>query len=137
MGPLSNHIVKDHDKNLLPFGRNSPFYKMIERDFLSIGLGVSTSKMSIAHCVEDDLGVDFPVPVYHDKLFDIECIDADGNNCSVSTYAHNMYRMNFNVEKYLKKYYSDNVDIQYKGEISFQFLLKLYLITCSKMLKKV
>ena len=115
IGPLSDFLIKDHQEDVFPFGKQSPFYKMIQKDFLTIGLGVSTSKMSFAHCVEDELGKNFPVSVYHREIFEGKCIGRDGNKVLVPTYAHNMSKMNFNIPKYIKKYYSKKVDVKYKG----------------------
>ena len=119
IGPKSKEILSEHHLSPYPFGEKSPFHKLIKKDFKIIGLGVSTSKLSIVHCCEDELGSNFPVRVNVQKKFNANCINYDGKEVLVKTYAHNMFRMNHNIPKYIFNHYSKKVDFRYKGREFF------------------
>ena len=115
LGPLAEYLTNSHHEEIYPFGSKSPFYKSIQKDFFVIGFGVSTTKLSLVHCVEDILGSDFPVKVWHDEKFKSKCIDKDGKMLEVLTVAHRMWKMNHNIPKYIRQYIDDNIDFKYLG----------------------
>jgi len=90
IGPLAGELTNSHQNSRYPYDSGSPFYKLMEHQGKIVGLGVWTSRLSFAYCVDDALKDDFPVPVYHDRVFAVPCIDDDGQTQVVETYAHNM-----------------------------------------------
>jgi len=45
---------------------------------------------------------DFPVDPYHDRIFHARCIDAEGRDVMVPTYAHDMARMKHDVPRFMR-----------------------------------
>jgi len=109
IGPLARELVSTHQCSAYPYDRCSPYYKMIEHGGKAIGIGVSTRKLSFAHCVEDAMQGQFPVQVYHDRLFPARCINYSGEEEIVRTYAHDMNRMNHNTRRFVKRYVSEDI----------------------------
>jgi aminoglycoside 3-N-acetyltransferase len=90
IGPLARELTNSHQNSRYPYDSGSPFYKLTEHQGKIVGLGVWTSRLSFAYCIDDALKDDFPVRVYHDRVFAVPCIDYDGQTQIVETYAHNM-----------------------------------------------
>jgi len=90
IGPLARELTNSHQNSRYPYDSGSPFYKLTEHRGKIVGLGVWTSRLSFVYCVDDALKDHFPVPVYHDRVFAVPCIDYDGQTQIVETYAHNM-----------------------------------------------
>ncbi len=90
IGPLARELTNSHQNSRYPYDSGSPFYKLTEHRGKIVGLGVWTSRISFAYCVDDTLKDEFPVPVYHDRVFAVPCVDYDGQTQIVETYAHNM-----------------------------------------------
>ena len=114
-GPLAEAITNEHHKDKYPFGQKSPFYKMIKNDFVVVGLGVTTSILSLVHCVEDMMKDEFPVRVMHNSLFESKCINTNGEEVQVPTFAHNMFKINHNIPKYINKNFGNNIDRVFFG----------------------
>jgi hypothetical protein len=76
-----------------PYDTCSPYYKLIEGGGKIVGLGATTNYISFGYCVDDALKEKFPVPVYHDEIFDAPCINYQGERVTVRTYAHDMTRV--------------------------------------------
>jgi hypothetical protein len=83
----------------------------------AIGIGASTQSLSFAHCVEDALQKRFPVKTYREQLFEARCINYNGDEEIVKTYAHDMLRMNHKTPRYMKRYVSTDVceDLTIRG----------------------
>ena len=90
IGPLAGELTKTHQNSRYPYDSGSPFSKLTEHKGKIVGLGVWTSRLSFVYCVDDALKNDFPVPVYHERVFAVPCIDDEGRTQIVETYAHNM-----------------------------------------------
>jgi aminoglycoside 3-N-acetyltransferase len=90
IGPLARELTSTHQNSRYPYDSGSPFYKLTEHQGKIVGLGVWTSRLSFAYCVDDAMKDDFPAPVYHDRVFAVPCIDYDGQTQIVETLAHNM-----------------------------------------------
>ncbi len=90
IGPLAEDLTNSHQASRYPYDAVSPFYKLTEHHGKIIGLGVWTSRLSFAYCVDDALKDNFPVPVYHQRVFAVPCIDYAGQTQIVETYVHNM-----------------------------------------------
>ena len=132
IGPLARELTGSHRQSRYPFDRNSPYYKLVERGGKIIGLGVSSERNSFVHCVEDVLQDDFPVRTYHDQLFAARCIDADGKNIVVETYAHKLHLMNHDIPTFMQRHVSADacVDLKIKG-------MKFFKANAAKLLAEM
>lgn len=90
IGPLARELTSTHQNSRYPYDAGSPFYKLTKHHGKIVGLGVWTSRLSFAYCVDDAMKEAFPARVYHDRVFAVPCIDYDGKTQTVETYAHNM-----------------------------------------------
>lgn len=102
IGPLADKLTKDHQESPYPFDRCSPYYKLIEVGAKILGIGVATSRLTFTHCVDDALGDNFPVDVYHEQLFSAPCINYAGDEVIVKTYAHNVNKMKHDVPAFMR-----------------------------------
>lgn len=108
IGPAAREITATHHLSPYPYDTCSPYYKLIEGGGRIIGLGASTNYISFGYCVDDALKEQFPVRVYHDKIFDAPCINYAGERVTVSTYAHDMSRvMHPDMPRFMKTYVSE------------------------------
>ena len=107
IGRFADDITATHHLSPYPYDAGSPYHKLIEYRAKIIGLGVSTTYISFAYCVDDALKQDFPVKVYHDRLFEVPCINYDGGHRIVSTYAHDMSRvLHVDMPRFMEMYVS-------------------------------
>src|SRR5882762_4195446 len=90
IGPLARELTNSHQNSHYPYDAGSPFYKLTEHQGKIVGLGVWTSRLSFAYCVDDAMKEEFPARVYHDRVFAVPCVDYDGKEQVVETYAHDM-----------------------------------------------
>jgi len=74
-----------------------------------IGIGVSTNKLSFVHCIEDALKDQFQVKVYHKRIFAARCINYKGEEEIVRTYAHDMYKMDPQTARFMKRHIADDI----------------------------
>ncbi|HYW69537.1 MAG TPA: hypothetical protein VE961_00795, partial [Pyrinomonadaceae bacterium] len=65
-------------------------YKLIAGGGKIIGLGATTNYISFGYCIDDAFKDQFPVRVYHHELFAAPCINYEGEQVMVQTYAHDM-----------------------------------------------
>lgn len=93
IGKVAREITATHHLSPYPYDTGSPYYKLIEHAGKIIGLGATTNYISFGYCVDDALKEKFPVRVYHDRIFEARCINYDGEEVLVRTYAHDMGRV--------------------------------------------
>ncbi|MDD5542159.1 MAG: AAC(3) family N-acetyltransferase [Acidobacteriia bacterium] len=93
IGGVAKEITATHHCSPYPYDTCSPYFKLIEHRAKILGLGASTNYLSFIYCVDDALKEEFPVQVYHDRIFDARCINTEGEHVVVRTYAHNMDRV--------------------------------------------
>ncbi len=104
IGKYARELTAGHHLSAYPYDSSSPYYKAMELNAKSIGIGVTSNYFSSTHIVDDYLKSKFPVEVYHSELFRARCIDWDGNETIVETYAHNIRKMKFDIPAYFNKY---------------------------------
>jgi len=109
IGYHARELTDSHDQSIYPYDSCSPYYKIVPYNGKIIGLGVSTERLSFVHSIDDHLKDDFPKSVYHDEIFNAKCIDHNGQTQIVSTYAHDLKKIQHNVPKYMKKYIPDDI----------------------------
>jgi aminoglycoside 3-N-acetyltransferase len=117
IGPLAAELTATHQKSPYPYDVCSPYFKLTECGAKIVGLGVSTRNLSFVYCTDDALKEAFPVRVYYDRIFEVECISYEGLTERVGTYAHNMKMIEHDVPGYMKKYISAEAcqDLNIKG----------------------
>jgi aminoglycoside 3-N-acetyltransferase len=72
-------FVAGHENTDRPFGPDSPFAKLLERDALIVGFDAPFSTFTFTHFVEDHLGETLPVPLYEANPVTGTVIDARRN----------------------------------------------------------
>lgn len=86
-GPLAQWIVGDHQRDVNPFGPDSPFARMLDRDVIVLGLGVSLNTLSFIHVLDDELRERLPFPLYASHRRIGYVIDTEGETHPVPTLA--------------------------------------------------
>jgi aminoglycoside 3-N-acetyltransferase len=86
-GSRAEWFVKDHHLDLTPFGKRSPFAKLLELDGYILGIGLDTRWITFYHHFEDDYQK-FPVDVYSEERFSIPVRMGDGRTTVVTTPSH-------------------------------------------------
>lgn len=88
LGKDALYFTQDHFGQITPYNEFSPFYRVSERKGKLLYVGVTLDQAGTnLHTLED--AVDFKFPVYHDEIFEIDVIDADGTKHKVKTKVHN------------------------------------------------
>ena len=90
IGPAAQELTSTHHLSPYPYDTGSPYYKLIAGGGKIVGLGATTNYISFGYCVDDALKEHFPVRVYHEQLFAVPCINYEGEQVIVKTYAHDM-----------------------------------------------
>jgi aminoglycoside 3-N-acetyltransferase len=93
IGPAAAEITATHHLSPYPYDTGSPYYKLIEGGGKIVGLGATTNYISFGYCVDDAWKEKFPVRVYHDEILEAPCINYQGEQVLVRTYAHDMSRV--------------------------------------------
>ena len=90
IGPAAKELTATHQLSPYPYDTNSPYYKLIAGGGKIVGLGATTNYVSFGYCVDDAFKDEFPVRVYTNELFEVPCINYDGEEVVVKTFAHDM-----------------------------------------------
>lgn len=77
IGPQSKYLLKDHNKSQTPYGRNSPFYKLIVMDGYILHLGSSFGRTTSVHVIES-LVDNFPIKVHIEEPIPARYLDYKG-----------------------------------------------------------
>ncbi len=93
IGPAAAETTATHHLSPYPYDTCSPYYKLIEGGGKIVGLGATTNYISFGYCVDDAWKEKFPVRVYHDEIIAARCINYQGEQVLVRTYAHDMSRV--------------------------------------------
>ena len=84
-GPLAQWLVSDHHRDVNPFAPSSPFVRMLEKDVLVLGLGVSLNTLSFIHVLDHELRDRLPFPLYAASPARGSVIDHRGQTHTVDT----------------------------------------------------
>ena len=122
IGPLASELTATHQLSPYPYDVPSPYFKLTECGAKIIGLGVSTRNLSFVYCADDALKEAFPVRVYHDRIFEVDCVNYQGRTEKVGTYVHNMRKVVHDVPGYMKTYINREAcdDLKIKGMSFFR-----------------
>lgn len=104
IGPNAREMTATHQQSPWPYDTNSPYYKLIEHNAKIVGLGVWTQYLSLVYCVDDALKEASPVQTYFPEKFAGRCIDYQGREVVVETFAHDMRRCVHDIPRYMKTY---------------------------------
>lgn len=122
IGPRAEELTATHQQSPYPYDVCSPYFKLIECGAKIVGLGVSTRNLSFVYCTDDALKDSFPVRVYHDRVFEVECVNYEGRTETVRTYAHDMRKIVHDVPGYMSRHISEEacLDLSIKGMSFFR-----------------
>ena len=104
IGPNAREMTASHQQSPWPYDTYSPYYKLIEHNAKIIGLGVWTQYLSFVYCIDDALKERGPVQTYFPEKFAGRCIDYQGREVVVETFAHDMRRCVHDIPRYMKSY---------------------------------
>ena len=90
IGPMAKELTREHQNSPYPYDTCSPYYKLVEHSGKIIGLGVWTFNLSFVYTIEDAMKESFPARTYHERLFEVPCINYEGKTEIVRTYAQDM-----------------------------------------------
>lgn len=88
VGKNADEYVFGHHLDKTPFGKNSPYYKIIKNHGKAVMFGASINYLTCIHAIEDMLGDMYPGTVYDSKYYKVKCLDAEGNELVVETPCH-------------------------------------------------
>jgi aminoglycoside 3-N-acetyltransferase len=78
-------LVADHERCDFPCGTGSPFDKLHQKQGKILFFDVSFGAITFFHYVEDVLKEQLPFEVYHDRLFTVKAVDAQGAQHEIRT----------------------------------------------------
>jgi aminoglycoside 3-N-acetyltransferase len=104
IGRHAEAITATHQNSPWPYDQGSPYYKLIAQNAKIIGLGVWTQYLSFVYCVDDALKEDPPVRTYYPQKFAVRCVNYEGEEVMVETYAHDMRRCVHDIPRYMRTY---------------------------------
>ncbi len=78
-------FVAGHDATDRPFGPDSPFARMLQRNALILCVDAGFSSITFTHFVEDRLAATLPVPLYAPEPMTGSVIDTEGRRIDVPT----------------------------------------------------
>lgn len=104
IGPLAHALTATHQQSPYPYDRCSPYYKLVDYDARIIGVGVHTTYLSFVYCIDDALKENSPVQTYYPEIFAAKCINYQGTEEIVETYAHDMDRVVHDIPSFIKRH---------------------------------
>ena len=104
IGPLAHALTATHQQSPYPYDQCSPYYKLVDYDARIIGVGVHTTYLSFVYCIDDALKENSPVQTYYPEIFAAKCINYQGTEEIVETYAHDMNRVVHDIPSFIKRH---------------------------------
>ena len=104
IGPLAHALTATHQQSPYPYDQCSPYYKLVDYDARIIGVGVHTTYLSFVYCIDDALKENSPVQTYYPEIFAAKCINYQGTEEIVETYAHDMDRVVHDIPSFIKRH---------------------------------
>ncbi|UJA20103.1 AAC(3) family N-acetyltransferase [Thermoleophilia bacterium SCSIO 60948] len=87
-GPGAEDLVAGHELAPTPFGVGTPFTRLGERGGWQVFFGCGTAPMTLYHAFECTRRPPFPLPVFSERVFEVECVDENGRGLRMRTLAH-------------------------------------------------
>ena len=88
-GPGAQEIVAGHESAPTPFGEETPFVRLIERDARQLFFGCGTGVITMYHSFEVTRRPAFPLDVFAERVFEVTCRGWRGEELRVRTLVHN------------------------------------------------
>jgi aminoglycoside 3-N-acetyltransferase len=88
-GRDAEDVVAGHEAADTPFGRGTPFPRIVERNALQLFFGCGTGAITMYHSFECTRVPPFPLDVFANRRFRARCLDREGNEITVETLVHN------------------------------------------------
>jgi aminoglycoside 3-N-acetyltransferase len=104
IGRLAHELTATHHLSPYPYDVQSPYRKLVDCGAKIVGLGVWTTYLSFVYTLDDALKENPPVRTYAPELFAARCIDRDGREVFVETYAHEMRSVVHDIPRYVRKH---------------------------------
>lgn len=132
IGNNAQELTSTHHLDIYPYSKESPYYKINNYNGKIIGFGVSTKNLSCVHCADDFLKEKFPYSPYANKVYEAKCIDKNNSEVIVKTYAHDLNKMDYKIEKFIKRNIENDVceDIDMSG-------MKFFIADSKKLFEKL
>ena len=103
IGPKADFLTATHQQSPYPYDKCSPYRKLVDCDAKIIGIGVHTTYLSFVYCVDDELKESNPVQTYYPEILAARCINSEGTEEVVHTYAHDMRRCVHDIPRFIKQ----------------------------------
>ena len=104
IGHKVKYLTENHEKSITPFGKGTPFDKLIECDAYILLIGVDQTINTCVHIIKDRTD-SFPYNVYLDGIFEAVIIDNEGNEKVMQTKVHNPDVQRFRDVNKMEKYF--------------------------------
>ncbi|MBO4961664.1 MAG: AAC(3) family N-acetyltransferase [Flavobacteriales bacterium] len=88
IGPRSKEYIDEHFLDDTPFGKHSPYYKLLKNKAKILLFGATLNNLTYVHAVEDMVGSIYMHRYYCKKDYEVDCIDANGKIINVKTKCH-------------------------------------------------
>lgn len=83
-GRHADAVTADHHRAPSVFGVGSPWERFLHLPQAKVlGIGISMGPVTYYHLIEDQMGDDFPVPVWGERTYQMPCLDHLGQRCTV------------------------------------------------------
>jgi aminoglycoside 3-N-acetyltransferase len=109
IGPLAHALTVTHQQSPYPYDKCSPYHKLVDYDAKIIGVGVHTTYLSFVYCIDDALKGRSPVQTYCSEIFAAKCINYQGTEEIVETYAHDMRRVVHDIPRFIKQHIPEDI----------------------------
>jgi aminoglycoside N3'-acetyltransferase len=84
LGPDAHAIAGDHPSGADPFGPDSSYQRMLDRQATLVGLGVSENTTSFIHVIDSRAEGGYPAPVYAKETYATTVVDRAGEAHAVT-----------------------------------------------------
>ena len=101
IGANAREYTDRHHMDETPFGKNSPYYKLLQRNGNILMIGAGLKYMTIGHIIEDMLGDRFPCRVYERQSHPVDIYRCGECIYHGNYYAHSAWRGVFRVADYV------------------------------------
>ncbi len=103
-GAAAEEFIAGHQNTDRPFGTDSPFAKLLDRDAIILGFDAAFSAFTFTHFVEDQIAETLPIPLYEPEPVRGMVVDANGTTSEqwvrvLSAEANSLRRENRLIEK--------------------------------------
>jgi len=77
-GTAAEEFISGHQDTDYPFGPDSPFAKLLDRDAITLGFDAAFSAFTFTHFVEDQIAESLPITLYEPEPLRGMVVDANG-----------------------------------------------------------